>query len=122
MEEPVLEDRLRLGQRIRDLRADAGWTQSQLARALGMSFQQVQRYEHVITRVSVAALLKILAVLGVPPAAFFQSLNRPLGLPVPVPIIDPGLEQFKSDYERSRIPTPGGCIGRWRGRRATAFR
>ena len=104
MRDVVNEERLAIGQRIRDLRSDAGWTQGQLAQALGLSFQQIQKYEHGVTRISVVNLLRILAILGVPADLFFADLAEPKGLPLPKPIVDPGLEQLKRDYEHIQDP------------------
>lgn len=102
--EDGVEEKLRLGRRIRDLRAEAGWTQTQMAHALGISFQQVQKYEHGITRISVATMLRILSVLGVPADIFFAGIAEPTGLPFTRAIQDPGLEQLKRDYETIQSP------------------
>ena len=55
-----------IGQRIKDRRAEIGETQSGLGEAIGVTFQQVQKYERGVNRVSAARLQQIAAVLGVP--------------------------------------------------------
>jgi transcriptional regulator with XRE-family HTH domain len=57
---------MEVGQRIRVLRTAAGISQSALAGELGVTFQQVQKYEKGINRVGVGRLTRIAAVLNVP--------------------------------------------------------
>ncbi|RZJ41095.1 MAG: helix-turn-helix domain-containing protein [Brevundimonas sp.] len=100
----IVEQKLRLGRRIRDLRTEAGWTQTQLAQALGISFQQVQKYEHGITRVSVVTILRVLSVLGVPADIFFAGMADPTGLPFTHAVTDPSSEQLRRDYQAIKNP------------------
>ncbi len=51
----------------------AGLTQTVLATALGVSFQQVQKYEKGTNRVSASRLQQMSAVLGVPVEWFFAD-------------------------------------------------
>jgi transcriptional regulator with XRE-family HTH domain len=55
-----------VGQRIRVLRNDAGISQTALAEELGLTFQQVQKYEKGVNRVGAGRLTKIAGVLKVP--------------------------------------------------------
>ena len=55
-----------VGQRIRVLRNNAGISQTQLAEELGVTFQQVQKYEKGVNRVGAGRLTKIAGVLNVP--------------------------------------------------------
>ena len=48
-----------LGSRIRLRRRELGFSQEQLARAVGITFQQVQKYEHGTNRVSFSRLVEI---------------------------------------------------------------
>lgn len=50
---------VQIGGLIRDRRAAAGLTQAELGKAIGVTFQQVQKYERGVNRVSAAALLKV---------------------------------------------------------------
>ena len=54
---------LAVGMRIRMRREDQGLTQQDLARAIGVTFQQVQKYERGTNRVSASRLLQIAARL-----------------------------------------------------------
>lgn len=56
---------LEAGARLRLLRRRAGISQQALGAALGVSFQQVQKYESGANRMSVARLRRAAAVLGV---------------------------------------------------------
>lgn len=53
-----------LGRRIRDERLARGITQERMAEALGISFQQLQRYEHGTTTMSATRLQDVAALLG----------------------------------------------------------
>jgi transcriptional regulator with XRE-family HTH domain len=62
-----------LGQRIRLRRVEMEMTQQELASAVGVSFQQMQKYEKGANRVGAARLEKIAAVLNVPLSFFYDS-------------------------------------------------
>jgi len=61
-----------VGQRIREKRNSRGWTQKKLANELGISYQQVQKYETGINRVSAGRLFQISHLLGVDIRTFFE--------------------------------------------------
>ncbi|OYQ37788.1 hypothetical protein CHU95_00300 [Niveispirillum lacus] len=61
--------------RIRLRRALLGMSQSDLARALGITFQQVQKYERGSNRVSVGKLYRLADILDVPMMFFFDGLE-----------------------------------------------
>lgn len=52
-----------LGARIRLRRRELGLSQDQLAREIGITFQQIQKYEHGTNRVSFSRLVEISAAL-----------------------------------------------------------
>ena len=52
-----------LGSRIRLRRRELGFSQEQLARQVGITFQQVQKYEHGTNRVSFSRLVEIAQAL-----------------------------------------------------------
>lgn len=66
-----------VGARIRIRRREAGLTQSQLAEAVGVTFQQVQKYERAANRISASKLWEIAQVLGVSVAYFYEGLGEP---------------------------------------------
>jgi transcriptional regulator with XRE-family HTH domain len=64
-----------VGARVRTRRLLIGMNQETLARALGLTFQQVQKYEGGANRVSASRLSQIAEILGVPIAYFFSDLE-----------------------------------------------
>lgn len=65
-----------VGKRIRQRRWMNGTTQQQLAEAVGIKFQQIQKYETGMNRVSASRLWDIAHVLGVPVSFFFEGLEQ----------------------------------------------
>ena len=64
-----------VGKRIRHRRWLVGMTQQQLAEKVGIKFQQIQKYETGMNRVSASRLWDIAAALSVPVSFFFEGLN-----------------------------------------------
>ena len=62
-----------VGQRIRAVRELRGLTQTDLAKATGVTFQQIQKYERGTNRVSASRLMLISHALGQPVSTFFES-------------------------------------------------
>ena len=62
-----------VGHRIRIERLARGLSQTALANQLGVTFQQVQKYEKGVNRVGAGRLTKIAEVLGVPVGTFFAG-------------------------------------------------
>jgi transcriptional regulator with XRE-family HTH domain len=63
-----------MGARIRHRRRELGISQAKLAAMLGVSFQQVQKYEIGANRVSASTLWRISQMLGVEPGYWFDGL------------------------------------------------
>ncbi len=63
-----------VGKRIRHRRWLAGMTQQQLAQAVGIKFQQIQKYETGANRVSASRLWDIADALDVEVSFFFEGL------------------------------------------------
>lgn len=64
-----------VGKRIRHRRWMVGMTQQQLADKVGIKFQQIQKYETGMNRVSASRLWDIADALGVGIAFFFEGLD-----------------------------------------------
>jgi transcriptional regulator with XRE-family HTH domain len=60
-----------VGRRIRIERTSRGISQTDLGKKIGVTFQQVQKYEKGLNRVGASRLTMIANVLGVPVATFF---------------------------------------------------
>lgn len=67
-----------VGSRIRLRRAIVGYSQERLAEEVGITFQQVQKYEHGQNRVSAGRLWKLAKVLGVSVNFFFDGMENNL--------------------------------------------
>jgi transcriptional regulator with XRE-family HTH domain len=64
-----------VGKRIRHRRWMVGMTQQQLADQVGIKFQQIQKYETGMNRVSASRLWDIAESLGVGIAFFFEGID-----------------------------------------------
>ncbi|MCX8666962.1 helix-turn-helix transcriptional regulator [Acetobacteraceae bacterium B3987] len=64
-----------VGRRIRLLRGLRKYSQEKLAKALGITFQQVQKYERGANRVGAGRLYELAQILEVPVGFFFDELE-----------------------------------------------
>lgn len=65
-----------VGKLVRARRRAIGISQHDLAKAIGLTFQQVQKYERGANRVSASKLFAVAQALGVPVASFFTDLEE----------------------------------------------
>ncbi|MGZ3306266.1 MAG: helix-turn-helix domain-containing protein [Asticcacaulis sp.] len=66
---------LHLGKRLRRRRRLLGLTQQQLAQAVGIRFQQIQKYECGANRISAARLFQLAKALETPINYFYDGLT-----------------------------------------------
>ncbi|SIO56665.1 Transcriptional regulator, contains XRE-family HTH domain [Rhodovulum sp. ES.010] len=71
-----------VGKRIRHRRWMVGMTQQQLAERVGIKFQQIQKYETGMNRVSASRLWDIADALDVAVSFFFEGLDSKPDAPV----------------------------------------
>jgi transcriptional regulator with XRE-family HTH domain len=71
-----------VGSRVRMRRMMLSMSQEKLGGALGLTFQQVQKYEKGTNRIGASRLQQISHVLQVPVAFFFEGAPTPHGQPV----------------------------------------
>jgi ribosome-binding protein aMBF1 (putative translation factor) len=64
-----------VGQKVRERRMELGVSQERLAQMLGVAFQQVQKYERGVNRISASRLFQISHALEVPVGYFFEGLS-----------------------------------------------
>jgi transcriptional regulator with XRE-family HTH domain len=64
-----------VGRNVRLWRMAKGLSQAQLAKRLGVTFQQVQKYEVGSNRIGTGRLVKVAAILGVPISALFEGTD-----------------------------------------------
>ncbi len=69
------------GTRIRERRVMMGLSQQQLARMIGVTYQQAHKYERGLNRISAGRLFEIAQVLGVPVSYFFEGLQAEPAMP-----------------------------------------
>lgn len=94
-----------VGKRIRHRRWTMGTTQQQLADAVGIKFQQIQKYETGANRVSASRLWDIASALQVPVSFFFEGMEGadaaealPSGMPGDLLSDREALELLRSYY------------------------
>lgn len=112
-----------VGMRLRQRRTLLGMSQEKLAKAFGVSFQQVQKYERGANRISASRLHLLTRILDVPVAYFFEGLpteiqERPMPVDPDAPdkmssretlelvrayykILDPGVRKRLVDLARA---------------------
>lgn len=70
-----------VGGRVRLRRVLIGMSQEKLGELLGLTFQQVQKYEKGTNRISSGRLHQIARILGVPVQFFFDDMAAPVPMP-----------------------------------------
>ncbi|MDP9102744.1 MAG: helix-turn-helix transcriptional regulator [Pseudomonadota bacterium] len=78
---------LHLGRRLRRRRRLLGLTQQQLASAVGIRFQQIQKYECGANRISAARLWQLSEALEIPIGYFYDGLTEAQERKEALPII-----------------------------------
>ena len=84
---------IHVGQRVRLRRTLLGWSQEKLAQALGLTFQQVQKYERGANRIGASRLFDLSRVLDVPVSFFFDDMPGDSASPMP------GAAETPSEYD-----------------------
>jgi transcriptional regulator with XRE-family HTH domain len=64
-----------IAQKLREFRLVAGMTQDKLGELIGVTFQQIQKYEKAKNRISASRLFEIAQILEKPVSAFFEELK-----------------------------------------------
>lgn len=64
-----------VGRRLKQIRTLRRMSQTDVARKLNLSFQQIQKYEIGSNRIAASRLYELSTVLGVPTSYFFEGLN-----------------------------------------------
>jgi transcriptional regulator with XRE-family HTH domain len=68
-----------VGARVRQRRVQLGMSQEKLGEALGLTFQQVQKYERGMNRVGASRLWDMGRILGVPVSYFYSAADEDQG-------------------------------------------
>ena len=64
-----------VGYRVRLRRMLIGMSQERLGELLGLTFQQVQKYERGINRIGAGRLFEVAGILGVPVSFFYEGVD-----------------------------------------------
>jgi transcriptional regulator with XRE-family HTH domain len=67
-----------VGNRLRLRRMMIGMSQERLGEMLGLTFQQVQKYEKGVNRIGAGRLFEVSRILGVPIQYFYESVTEQL--------------------------------------------
>ena len=70
---------IHVGRKLRERRSMLGISQQKLGKSLGITFQQVQKYEKGTNRMSSSMLFESADILSVPVAYFFEGINSNRG-------------------------------------------
>jgi transcriptional regulator with XRE-family HTH domain len=90
----------RIGQRVRSRRLEISMSQERLAELLGVTFQQVQKYEKGVNRIAASRLFDIASSLDIPVARFFEGLTSARGT---------GVAESSQDFVDDALATPEGA-------------
>lgn len=73
MRRPIADIDLRIAERFRILRTINGISQKQMGEIIGVSFQQIQKYENGINRVSLSNLMDLCKIFNISMDYFFDK-------------------------------------------------
>ena len=92
-----------VGGRVRLRRMLLGMSQEKLAEKLGLTFQQVQKYEKGINRIGASRLFELSHLLGVGVAFFYEDAPLSVGMVDGTPgFAEKGTESYIVDFLNSR--------------------
>lgn len=93
---------VRVGSRVRLRRNMLGLSQEKLGEAIGLTFQQVQKYERGANRIGASRLHELSRVLDVPVSFFFDDTDPVRAPAIPGGFAEEPAEAFESDPLRNR--------------------
>ena len=93
---------VQVGSRVRLRRNMLGLSQEKLGDAIGLTFQQVQKYERGANRIGASRLHELSRVLDVPVSFFFDDTDPVRAPAIPGGFAEPAAEAFDSDPLRRR--------------------
>lgn len=92
-----------VGERVRMRRMLLGMSQEKLGEHLGLTFQQVQKYEKGVNRIGASRLFDLAQVLGVPIQFFYENMSTAVsGLQAAPGMADKSAEPYVADFLSSR--------------------
>jgi len=94
-----------VAKRIRMARKARGMSQTEFGQPLGISFQQIQKYESGKNRVSAGRLFEMANLLEVDVSYFFEGLEPPGRNKKPLPVVLSNAEELYAKF--CSIKSPG---------------
>ncbi len=92
-----------VGERVRMRRMLLGMSQERLGENLGLTFQQVQKYEKGVNRIGASRLFDLAHVLGVPIQFFYENMPASVSGLVAAPgMAEQGGDTYVADFLSSR--------------------
>jgi len=88
----------RIGKRVRSRRLELDLSQERLAELVGVTFQQIQKYENGVNRIAASRLWDMARALGVQVSYFYEGLAGPAA----------GVAEEPSDLVYDMMATPEG--------------
>ena len=95
-----------VGARIRGRRTMLGMSQGDVAKRLGLTFQQVQKYERGINRIGAGRLFRLAEILDVDTAYFWDGMTPTLGTRRDAVSVAPGNTRLLAATKRLAKMTP----------------
>ncbi len=90
-----------VGKRLRMRRTILGMSQEAIGTAIGVTFQQVQKYERGINRMGSSRLYDFSKILGIPVSYFFEGYDAQEG--VSVPAFAGGMAEEGTNFEHEKL-------------------
>ncbi|MEK9671776.1 MAG: helix-turn-helix transcriptional regulator [Rhodospirillaceae bacterium] len=116
---------IHVGSRVREQRKRKGLNQGELGDSLGLTFQQIQKYERGANRIGASRLFQLGQILGVPVTYFFDNMPKDIqmsqanfDLDVEFAEYPRGSSEVMGSSETTRLVTAYYAIANSRKRRA----
>ncbi|MDX1402638.1 MAG: helix-turn-helix domain-containing protein [Kiloniellales bacterium] len=93
-----------VGQRVRLRRTMLGMSQERLAEAIGLTFQQIQKYEKGANRIGSSRLFDLSRILSVPVGYFFEEISSDVAANSPARQLGGWSDREQAEFDHDRDP------------------
>ena len=94
---------LHVGKRLRHFRTMQGLSQEAMAKSIGITFQQIQKYERGVNRMSASRLYEFSKLLHVPLEQFFEGIEEAETFKEPAMPVMNFAEASSSGFEHEKV-------------------
>lgn len=97
-----------VGNNLRAMRTTIGMSQGTLGESLGITFQQIQKYEKGTNRIAASTLWQLASIFNVSIETFFrgvEQLEKQETLAEPVPVLSAQAYQLALAYDNTKKPS-----------------